>query len=116
VEFAFRPAPEHEIWVADVAVTTLARWNDAPEQGWFPGAPELVIEVLSPSNTASEMYDRQRICFEGGCLEFWVVDPATRQIHVSLLNGPARTYRPGESVPVNLLGAASISVDQVLND
>jgi Uma2 family endonuclease len=86
------------------------------KKGWFTGAPELIVEVLSPSNTASEMFDRQRTCFEGGCLEFWVVDPETAQIHVTPVNGPTRTYRAGENVPVSLLGAASLSVDQIFND
>jgi Uma2 family endonuclease len=89
----------HEVWVADIAVTSQARLDANPDNKWFAGAPELVIEVLSPSNTASEMFDRERTCLDGGCKEFWVIDPDRRQIRVSTPDRAPRTYGPGEAVP-----------------
>jgi Uma2 family endonuclease len=116
-ELAFRPKAEHEVWSADVGVMGVERWENARRQKAYPlGAPELVVEVLSPSNTASEMYDRERTCFDAGCREFWIVDPDTRQIHVTSPDGPSRTYRSGEKIPVALLGGAMIEVDQIFQD
>jgi Uma2 family endonuclease len=116
-ELAFRPLEEHEVWAADVGVIRRERWQNALEKHEYPlGAPEIVIEVLSPSNTASEMYDRERICFDARCREFWVVDPEARQVHVTTPDGPRRTYRSGEQVPVPLLGSATIVVDQIFED
>ena len=112
-ELAFRPKPEHEVWEADVGVMTRDRWEHAvAEKAYLLGAPEIVIEVLSPSNRASEMYDRERTCLEGGCQEFWVVDPKTQQIRVTSPDGVTRPYRSGEHVPVPMLGG-SIAVDAV---
>jgi hypothetical protein len=54
-EFPFRPAPEYEVWVADVAVFSLALWDETSDDDYFRGVPEIVIEVLSPSNSATEM-------------------------------------------------------------
>src|SRR5258707_10714250 len=61
--FAFRPLPEYELWVADVGMITEQRSRAAPGDGWLAGAPDLVVEVLSPSDKAHEIDDRERICF-----------------------------------------------------
>jgi len=60
-EFAFRPSPEHEISVADVAYVTAERERLIDPEGYLEGAPDLVIEVLSPSNTASEIDYRDKL-------------------------------------------------------
>lgn len=94
-EFPFRPAPEYEVWVADVAVFSLALWEQTPDDDYFRGVPEIVIEVLSPSNSASEMIEREEICLRHGGQEFWLVDPARESVKViraggySSLHGPA---------------------------
>jgi Uma2 family endonuclease len=117
MELPFRPQAEYEVWVADVGVIQAARWRDAERASVYPfGAPEIVIEVLSPSNTASEMYDRERICFDAGCREFWVIDPEACQVHVTSPDGPRRTYRSGEQVPAALLGSVTIPVNSVFQD
>ena len=116
-ELPFRPQAEHEVWVADVGLIGAARWHDAGRARVYPlGAPEIVIEVLSPSNTVREMYDREQTCFEGGCREFWVVDPETRQVHVTSPDRPRRTYGSGEQVPIALLGRGTVPVDQIFQD
>ncbi|MBK1642956.1 hypothetical protein CKO12_13975 [Chromatium okenii] len=35
-------------------------------------APEIVIEILSPSNTSGEMNEKKRLYFAGGAQEFWL--------------------------------------------
>ena len=35
-------------------------------------APEICVEVLSPSNTDAEMDERKRLCFAAGAEEFWL--------------------------------------------
>lgn len=39
----------------------------------FDMAPEICIEILSPSNTRAEMEEKRDLYFEIGCLEFWTV-------------------------------------------
>ncbi len=60
----------------DVFVIRKDRWVAADETGGYPaGSPELVVEVLSPSNTEREMEDKRRVYFEDlRCLEMWEVD------------------------------------------
>jgi Uma2 family endonuclease len=81
-EFPFRPAPDYEVWVADVAVFSLALWDHTADDDYFHGVPAIVIEVLSSSNTASEMLDREEICLRRGAQEFWLVDPQRGSVKV----------------------------------
>ena len=54
-ELAFRSLPEYDLQVADVAYVSAERWAKADREDYIRDAPDLVIEVLSPSNTAREM-------------------------------------------------------------
>ena len=113
IEFAFRPLAEYEVWAADVAMVTKERFRASPKKGWLAGSPDLVIEVLSPSNTANEMRDKERTCFQGGCREFWVVDPDLRTIRVITPDGSERTYAIGEEVPLDRFVPAKLVVAEV---
>jgi Uma2 family endonuclease len=53
-EFSFRPAPEYEVWVADAALFSRVLWEQTADDDYFRGVPAIVIEVLSPSNSASD--------------------------------------------------------------
>lgn len=51
------------------------------------GAPELVIEILSPGNSKSEMKDKFELYQEAGVLEYWIVSPIEKMVQVFKLNG-----------------------------
>jgi len=88
-EVAFRPLPEYELWVAHVAYLSAERFRQADPEDNVRGAPEIVIEVLSPSNTAAEILDKEQLCLAQGAREFWVVDPDRRHVRVSTSQGGA---------------------------
>jgi Uma2 family endonuclease len=111
IELGFRALPENEYRVADVAFVTNPRWHNA--KNYLLGAPEIVIEVLSPSNTVSEMLDKEKICLENGCQEFWLVDIERRQVKVSTPDGRTITYRSGQDIPLPLLNGGRLAVDSV---
>jgi Uma2 family endonuclease len=113
VEFPFRPLPEHELWVADVAYISNERLQKIDPGDNLAGAPELVIEVLSPSNTAAEINDKEKLCLENGARQFWVVDPDLRQVKVSTPDGITTTFRSSQSIPLQALGGGSIKVDDI---
>src|SRR5882724_3623477 len=50
-EVAFRALPEYDLRSADVAYVSRERWEATGDDDNLQGSPELVIEVLSPSNT-----------------------------------------------------------------
>ena len=49
------------------------------------GAPDLVIEVLSPSTADRDRTFKRTLYERHGVREYWMVDPATRSITVQLL-------------------------------
>src|SRR5712691_11424917 len=51
----FRPLPEYEHRVADVAYASKRRWADQNVHGQFMGVPDLVVEFLSPAKFEVEM-------------------------------------------------------------
>jgi Uma2 family endonuclease len=112
IEVAFRALPEHELRVADVAYITQERWERIDPEDNLAGAPDLVIEVLSPSNTATEINDKEKLCLENGCREFWSVDTDLRQVKVSTPEGITTTFRTGQQIPLRL-GSGSLAVDEI---
>lgn len=55
--------------------------NKLDKQGCV-GAPDLIIEILSPGNSKREMKDKYELYEEAGVLEYWVVDPERKTVHV----------------------------------
>jgi Uma2 family endonuclease len=67
------------------------------------GAPDLVVEILSPSNTAIMMYRKLELYRDAGVREYWIVNPDTNVVtayrfegeqHVMQLYHAADTARP----------------------
>jgi Uma2 family endonuclease len=112
-EFSFRPVPEHEYRIADVGYCSKERWNAADPDGYFAGAPDLAIEILSPSNTMKEMLDKRKLCLENGSLEFWVVDIEHRQIEVSTPDGRTIAFKSGQTIPLFFAAGAYLDVAEV---
>jgi Uma2 family endonuclease len=100
VEMAFQPTAEHEVWRADVGVVTKERENATPDDAYLQGAPDLVVEVLSSSNTVDEISDKMHICMEHGCPSFWVVDGKLKEVHVTEPGFVTRRYSLGEGISI----------------
>jgi Uma2 family endonuclease len=49
---------------------------------FFPGAPDLAVEVLSPNNTRGEIDARLRDFFSSGTRLVWIVNPDTESVEV----------------------------------
>lgn len=112
MELPFRAVSEYELRGADVAFVTKARWDEAND-GYLSGAPELVIEILSPSNTKAQLREYTALCLANGCEEFWIVNYKTKTISVTTRDGNSIEYSGGMDVPLTTLGGASMSVDQI---
>ena len=65
-EVAFRALPEHELRVAGVALISAARVAGIDPDDSLHGAPDLVIEVLPPSNTTAGIRQREALPGERG--------------------------------------------------
>lgn len=65
------------------------------------GAPDLVVEILSPSNSKKEMSVKFDLYQEAGVREYWIVDSKARTILIYVLKDGSyvgeRPYVQGES-------------------
>ena len=112
-EVPYRPLPEHECWCADVAFVSRDRWKSMKQTRWLIGAPDLVIEVRSPSNTDKEIREKEQICLQNGAREFWVVDTVVRTVRASTADGSVM-YTSGQSIP--LFFGGSLAVDEIFQE
>ncbi len=53
-----------------------------PERTPIPGAPDIAIEVISPSERASESYDKVRAYLRNGTTEVWQIYPKSRTVQM----------------------------------
>ena len=77
----------------DVAFVRQERLETADLDGWFEGAPDLAVEIVSPSDSAEELLRKIAQYLRGGSRAVLAVYPSARQILV---------HRPGGSI--RLLG------------
>jgi Uma2 family endonuclease len=113
LEAPFRPLREYEVRVADLAYAPKQRWQEVPQDGYFMGTPDLVVEILSPSNSAAEMLAREQICLENGAREFWIVDPEHKQVKISTPEGRTATYKSDGAIPIFFAPGPTIAVDAI---
>jgi Uma2 family endonuclease len=66
----------------DVAFIRAERVGSKLPRGFFPGAPDLAVEVLSPNDRASDVLAKVQEWLDAGCRAVWVVDPATRTVTI----------------------------------
>jgi Uma2 family endonuclease len=83
------------------------------------GAPDLAVEVLSPSNSAIEMERKRLLYRDAGVREYWVVDGEDRIISVyHLADGEygVRTYRVQDSVRSEVLKGFALPLAALFGD
>jgi Uma2 family endonuclease len=56
---------------ADVAWASPGRLSDLGNRPCFPRAPEICVEVISPSNTEAELREKMALYFDAGAEEVW---------------------------------------------
>jgi Uma2 family endonuclease len=75
----------------DVSLVRASRVPPPHHSGYIDAAPDLVVEILSPSNKRREVQDKVRDYQGAGAGLIWVVDPPKRLVVVHAPGTPART-------------------------
>ena len=89
----------------DVAFVRAHRIPSGGVKGFFQGAPDLAVEVVSPSDRASEVTAKVQDWLQAGCAMVWVVDPEHQTITVHqgpkdmTILGPGDTLVAGDLLP-----------------
>ena len=73
-----------------------AAWDEPG--GWIRGAPDVVVEVLSPTDTSSRMQRKTLEYLGAGALRVWIVDPGARTVTVYRPDGSATLLRGQETL------------------
>ncbi|NKQ35954.1 MAG: Uma2 family endonuclease [Chloroflexi bacterium] len=66
----------------DAAFVRLERLPAQTEDGFFAGAPDLAVEVISPSETVADIEDKVIDYLEAGTQQVWLIYPRTKTITV----------------------------------
>ncbi len=59
---------------------------------YYPGAPDLAVEVVSPSDSYTEVNDKAAMWLAHGTVEVWVVDPRRETVQI---------FKKGSEVTLN---------------
>ena len=81
------------------------------------GAPDLVMEILSPSTTRHDKFTKFNLYQRAGVREYWIVDPSDKSVQVFVLEDGRYTAKDfgvaGDTVRVNVLEDCTIDLSQV---
>lgn len=77
---------EQNVVQPDLLFIRQERLSIIQERGVF-GAPDLVIEILSPSTAQRDQEVKRRLYSEHGVEEYWIVDPQARVVEVLTQQG-----------------------------
>jgi Uma2 family endonuclease len=97
--------------ISFVSRERLAGFND---KAFFSGAPDLAVEILSPSNRPGEMHAKVADYLAAGTRLVWVVDPERKTVttYTELLM-PRRLEPPASLDGGSVLPGLSISLDAI---
>ena len=83
------------------------------------GVPDMVIEILSPSNTNNDRITKFQLYHRAGVREYWIVDPMDRNLTTFILKDDeyiTKVYGSEDSVPVHILDGLIISLSEVFEE
>jgi Uma2 family endonuclease len=97
----------------DVAFVSSDRIEDRPPAKFFPGPPDLAVEVLSPSDTASEVQEKAEAWLNSGCREVWLVDPRRKMATKLTPVEDSIVQQSVETLSIDLLPGFSLAVAEL---
>lgn len=85
------------------------------------GAPDLVVEILSPSSRARDKVRKMKIYAKHGVPEYWVIDIDTRTLEQYVLTETGvyeliELFESGDTVSSDKLPCASFALDELFSD
>ena len=80
------------------------------------GAPDMIVEILSPSSARRDQFDKFNLYLAAGVKEYWIVYPETKMVQVYTLtegNYVGRAYSDAHMVTVSVLEDCQINLADV---
>ncbi|MBE0427362.1 MAG: Uma2 family endonuclease [Nitrospirae bacterium] len=109
---------EKDAYQPDIVFINKERIGIIKEDGIY-GAPDLIIEILSPSTAYYDIKKKYRVYERYDVKEYWIVDPDMRGVEVFLNDKGEfslflKVYEKG-SIKSNLIKGLELSMDEVFN-
>ena len=83
------------------------------------GAPDLTVEILSPSISRMDWRDKRELYARHGVLEYWIIDPTNRIVSVVQLRDGVleieQTCAEGNTATPMVLDGFSVSLDEIFS-
>ena len=107
---------ETEVVQPDVLFISKEREHIITEAN-IQGAPDLIVEILSPSTAKRDWQTKRDLYARHGVKEYWLADPATKIVWVMLLRDGALeivdTYASGDTLESPTLEGFNVAVDDL---
>ena len=106
---------EHTVRCPDISFVPESRIKaEGIPAGFFPGAPDLAVEVFSPTDSKSDLFKKIQEYFRAGTRLVWALFPAIKQVYV--YHGPKKVTILGAGDTLDgedLLPGFSIAVEKI---
>jgi len=79
------PTTRHTALLPDVAFQRFDQLPDPPPEGYVQKMPDLAVEIQSPSDTMSKLWQKARAYLEHGTIIVWLVQPERQSVVVCRL-------------------------------
>jgi Uma2 family endonuclease len=80
------------------------------------GTPDMIIEILSPSNSGEDYITKFNLYMEAGVKEYWFISPVNKTVTVNILEDGkyyTETFKADATLPVKTLEGLSITLSDV---
>ncbi len=113
-------APEDVDTVVEPDISVICDRSKIDARG-CKGAPDLIVEILSPSSLRNDRLVKLRLYQRAGVREYWIADPENKTVQVFLLNSngilyPHEDYGQKDIAKVNVLDECFIELDKVFSE
>ncbi len=108
---------QYTVLQPDILFVSKERLSEVAKER-IEGAPDLVVEVLSPSTADKDRRRKLAVYSQFGVQEYWIVDPETRTMELYRPTGEglqlARQFASGDTFKSHLLSGFQIQVGSLL--
>lgn len=108
--------PEDVQTVFEPDISVICDKNKLDDHG-CKGAPDMVVEILSPSTAKHDLLFKMLQYQQAGVKEYWIIDPANKTVQVFLNDGsafrPHAVYTEADIAKVNVLQGCFVELSKV---
>ena len=98
----------------DASFVAQDRVNDSIE-GYYPGSPDLVVEVLSPGDRRGKVEHKLSLWLESGARSVWLVNPRRRTIEIVSSTSERRLLHDTDELVDDVIPGFSVAVSEIFD-